>query len=253
MGEKKVTTLKKEQIGTCRLCLEEAKLCNSHILSEFFYKPMYDEKHRALKFTREPYNRNYIQKGFREYLLCKKCEAHINKYESYMAEVWKLPKLLPQNEHLVQELDYNLFKLFHLSVLWRASISSHEVFRNVNLGPHEERLRRMILDDIPGKETQYRFFGEVLVNRNEVLADVVMEPIFRKIEAHRVYLFIFGGCVWCYFVSSHLYDDIPKKFYICHEGNITLGKKQFTDLKFITDFAVDILRNEINRKSPKVT
>ena len=30
----------------CKLCLKENKLSRSHIIPEFFYKPLYDEKHR---------------------------------------------------------------------------------------------------------------------------------------------------------------------------------------------------------------
>jgi hypothetical protein len=41
---------------------------------------------------------------------------------------------------VIRGLDYSTFKLFHLSVLWRASVSSGPDFASVRLGVHEERI-----------------------------------------------------------------------------------------------------------------
>jgi len=67
------------------LCKEDAKLCNSHILPEFFYLDLYEEKHRTLQITKE--NEKYIQKGIREYLLCQQCETKLSRYEKYAKEL----------------------------------------------------------------------------------------------------------------------------------------------------------------------
>jgi hypothetical protein len=32
----------------CKLCLKEKELCHSHIIPEFFYKPLYTDKHKFL-------------------------------------------------------------------------------------------------------------------------------------------------------------------------------------------------------------
>src|SRR5206468_5383138 len=50
----------------------------------------------------------------------------------------------------IDRFDYRLFKLFFLSLLWRASISTHEFYRRVSVGPFEHDLRRMIKDEDPG-------------------------------------------------------------------------------------------------------
>jgi hypothetical protein len=50
----------------------------------------------------------------------------------------------------INGLDYAMFKLFHLSVLWRAGVSTREEFRNVKLGSHEDVIRQMLLRDDPG-------------------------------------------------------------------------------------------------------
>lgn len=66
----------KNSHGICCLCLCKSKLCDSHIIPEFFYKQqgLYDEKHRFHIISTEPLKHPPIaQKGMRERLLCKKC------------------------------------------------------------------------------------------------------------------------------------------------------------------------------------
>jgi hypothetical protein len=58
--------------ATCALCREPGDLRRSHILPEFFYKPVYDETHRFLETSTDPRDRVMIrQKGLREFLLCR--------------------------------------------------------------------------------------------------------------------------------------------------------------------------------------
>ncbi len=53
----------------CRVCLKESKLRKSHILPEFLYEDLYDEKHRALVIYQK--KEKVFQKGLRELLLCQ--------------------------------------------------------------------------------------------------------------------------------------------------------------------------------------
>ena len=70
----------------CKLCKKETtKLCDSHIIPEFFYKPIYDEPHRYSVLSTDIDEKNrYKQKGFKEYMLCEKCETKISKCEKYV-------------------------------------------------------------------------------------------------------------------------------------------------------------------------
>ena len=54
------------------------------------------------------------------------------------------------------KVEYEPFKLFHLSVLFRASVSTLPTFADVSLGPHEERLRNLLLARRAGPEDQFR-------------------------------------------------------------------------------------------------
>ena len=51
--------------------------------------------------------------------------------------------------------DYQKLKLFLLSVLWRMSVSTRPEVKGVNLGPHENVIKDMILSSNPGNAEKY--------------------------------------------------------------------------------------------------
>ena len=192
----------------CKLCHLDKKLCQSHIVPESAYGSLYDDKHRFYEVSNIQKKLPKLQKGLREPLLCKCCEKHLNKYESYFADTWFKNKLLPT--HLPTEilkisgLDYHRLKLFYMSILWRAGIASRKEFANVNLSNHEERLRKLILDDNPGDPNQYSVFGYILVFPGEykVCNSLLIQPV--EVDLFNVPGFhvTFGGCVWHYLLSN---------------------------------------------------
>lgn len=222
----------------CKLCLNEKELCDSHIIPEFLYEKLYDEKHRGREFTIEPYKTKFIQKGYREKLLCNNCETEISKLEKYFSDIWKnrIPKIIEQPLYILNNLEYSKFKLFHLSILWRASISSRKEFKQISLGPHEEILRKLILNNDPGPDDKYNFFAKILVHNNFVIQDLIQEPLHSKYEGRKVYVFIYGGCVWHYFVSNRpLKKSIEISF--TKKGELILMKEEITQNGYFKDFA----------------
>ncbi|MDA3798402.1 MAG: hypothetical protein PF692_04900 [Kiritimatiellae bacterium] len=197
--------------GQCRLCKSDGKLCYSHIIPEFLFKPIYNEKHQItiVDDSKEVYST--IQKGVREHLLCKKCEGLFEKWEKYFLELWfEELNITVMNEKLLksENIDYDKFKLFHLSILWRAGISSLPSFSEVKLGVHEEKLRKMLLAQSPGSSKHYQMFGYILVwPDNTVLKELIDMPSRVKLYDHWGYQFIFGGAAWHYVVSSHTCED----------------------------------------------
>lgn len=70
-------------VRDCALCLDEKELCDSHILPEFFYDPMYDEGHAYEVVSGGIDNTFDRQKGLWEHLLCVECEGRIGDWEDY--------------------------------------------------------------------------------------------------------------------------------------------------------------------------
>ena len=109
----------------CRLCLCDATLRNSHIVPEFLYADLYNEKGHMMGINgRGRMGWRPLQQGIREHLFCETCEQHFNEYcEKPFLEQWVTASPLPNPwcvpEPHVIKVNYKSFKLFHLSVLFK--------------------------------------------------------------------------------------------------------------------------------------
>jgi hypothetical protein len=230
----------------CRLCNSEGELQKSHIIPEFVYQPIYAEhrahknKHRAYEvlreFSHEPKSRIIIQKGLSEKLLCRECENFLNeKYEKYFNQIWFrkniLPEALPKNSVIeLSGLDYNKFKLFHLSVLFRASVSSLPEFNQVSLGLHEEKIRQMILSERPDDDTRYAIIAHAISkNGNQIQYNLISCPFkMRQSNGFISYGFAFAGCAWYYIIDQRGVFDFAD-FRLRADGTMKLAIMDWED------------------------
>ncbi len=199
------------QVDLCALCRDRAELCDSHIVPEFCYRSMYDDKHRAVTFSPlDPERQRYAQNGIRSRLLCARCECLINdNYEKPFLRYWiegdVLQPLGKERIHVLKGVDYPSFKLFHLSVLYRASASDDPNFAEVQLRPqHEERIREMLLNRDPGEHWRYPIIASAIQGSGGRVWDSLVAPAHQiRLDGHWGYMFVFAGCQWTYLVSSH--------------------------------------------------
>ncbi len=205
-----------DHTGKCKLCHKTRKLSHSHIVPEFIYGPLYDEDpKRMLSVTKESTRISFPQKGERDYLLCADCEQHLNKhYEQKSLATWQaLIKVrsdgnLKIDKHGDREITIEghdpSFKLLFLSILWRASVSNSPTYSAVNLGPHEERLRNMILTQNSGADCDYpvslHFLGDPDLR-------TILPPRRGREGVHRVYRLVLDRVVVVIFVASHLKQE----------------------------------------------
>ena len=199
----------------CHLCQRFELLRRSHIVPEFFYRQMYDEKHRALVIDTKTDASRLIQKGIREELLCHDCEQFLNdRYEQPFLREWRDGDMVPQQLfpgqfHRVR-VDYARVKLFLLSVLFRADVSSLSTFGSVTLGPHRERLRQMILGEDPGSPTEYNILPCVAADDDGSVFHTVGSPASYRIKGRRGYAFLFGGFEWIFFVTGNPVPQVER-------------------------------------------
>jgi hypothetical protein len=208
----------------CRLCLEDRPLCDSHIWSEFTYKHFYDEKHRFVAFSNDPEHRTWFpRKGLREPLLCSDCEEKLSKHESYLAKLlrgvrkcdWAHAKRI-----CFQGLDYRQVRLCFLSWIWKMGISSRSEFKHVQLGSkHEERLRKMILEELPGEFYEYGFAVFLPTVNGEILWDISMQGGYMIRDRHHVYRTVIGGLLVLHFVSSHRPQPLIANTFLQEDGS----------------------------------
>ncbi|MDY7091646.1 MAG: hypothetical protein SX243_01605 [Acidobacteriota bacterium] len=207
----------------CKLCREAKDLADSHIVPEFIYKPLYDEKPRRMlsaTSTDEGVQLGFPQKGIREQLLCVDCEQYLNRsFEQKSLATWrtlsgeqpgsrlKLTECTDSqgDQQLILEgHDYASLKLLLLSILWRASVSSLQTYGDVRLGPHEESIRGMILNQNPGEECEYPVILYIL--DDEDLRNMP-PPSQGRMKGHRVYQFLLARVLVITFVTGHLKQE----------------------------------------------
>ena len=204
-------------VGKCKLCGEAKKLCEqSHIIPNFMYQDLFDENNRmhAIQIKESKIKQlGYRQTGeFDKHILCHSCDNEtLGKLDRYASLILYdgYPKIFehragPDREYTYcAEIDYAQFKLFLLSVLWRASISDRPLFREVQLGPHEERIRQMLLNTDPGEQLKYPCLIMTYRHLKEYPEDIVAQPSRSRVNGGHIYKFLIGGMIYIFFISKH--------------------------------------------------
>jgi len=191
----------------CRLCDESVKLCSSHVVPEFLYERLYDEKHRFIELTdvRKGAAKR-TQKGHRELLLCSACEGRIARFERHARRLFvdDLPPFIARSKRIREHprIEYALTKLFFLSVLWRASVSTLPLFKHVSLGPHEDVIRGMLEREDAGQALDYPVIVYSLYMDGQHLRDFIVEPTYVRIEGRLCYRLVLPGFVVFIYVAS---------------------------------------------------
>lgn len=229
----------------CALCKEERELKNSHVIPEFIYRPLYDHVHRFHILSSEGTSHRYGQKGLREKLLCEVCELRFSRHEKYASEVFtgKIKVDSERNGNLVRisGINYESFKLFGLSVLWRAGVSSLRMFSHVKLGAHEESIRVQLLSDNPGPSHKYGFILAPLVSMERSQKDLILQPTRSRLGGHLCYRFVFGGLIWAFVVSKHPPPLAFQQAFINEDGHMLMLVSEMNDVEFIMNTMKDIM------------
>ena len=165
-----------------------------------------------------------VQKGFREFLLCQECETKLSKYEGYTARLIQSLNDFPKNLSGLfiysDDVDYRQFKLFQLSLLWRASVSRNKMFAQVELGNrHEEKIRCMLVEENPGRDSDFGCFITMYPNPQNI-DKIIWSPTRQRLFGHNGYKFMTGNLMWYFFVTSHSIDTDIQSFFVQESGRL---------------------------------
>ncbi len=231
----------------CRLCQENKPLRKSHIFPEWLYKPLYDDNHRFFVLSTDAKKKRGMRpKGIYERLLCNECEQRLSKWEGYARGVFNDLRLktVEDNRAVVfSGLKYTPFKLFQMSLIWRASITNrHEVHR-VDLGPHTERIRKMLFEDRPGEVYEYGSILMLPALSQELMQQFLYPPenLPTKIDGHSAYRAVFGGLFWLFIVSNHSARLPHKEVFLSKDGSLPVFKVGGPAVNFMQQLASDFL------------
>jgi hypothetical protein len=166
------------------------------------------------------------QKGLRESMLCLDCETKLSVWEGYARSVFAGAIQLRYGQDgtltWLYDLDYRRFKLFLMSILWRAGVAKGPFWEHVKLGPHAEILRGMLCEERPGEPDQYG----CLVWRIQLKKDpatFILQPTTTRVGTRRGYRFTFAGCFWAYIVASHVDPALTAELFLQPTGRMLLG------------------------------
>lgn len=153
------------RVGTCRLCNQTKPLIKAHIIPRsFFHQLKGGAKHLFAGIVRDKQPVEYSQSGFwDETILCSECESLFDSWDAHGFKALGNP---PGNNDpdcseadfqtfVLKDVDYSKLKLFVLGTLWRASVTVHKFFEDIDLGPHEEVIATLIRNGLPGPMEQY--------------------------------------------------------------------------------------------------
>lgn len=238
---------------TCALCHEPKELCESHIIPDALYKPLFANRQTAILKSVEPgVGTKKMQGGFWEHLLCFDCEQKISVWEAYAERLLlgdgRIPEVEPipgaQGAVFWKNVDYTRFKLFQMSVLWRSSVTQLDFFKGVDLGAREDELRQKILAGDPDDPS---FFGCLMFSltlHGKPTAGIVQAPVSARINSVRRARFIFGGMLWEFELSKAEPTRERLACMLDTSGCALVNTIDITELKSITDMRNKVLRKE---------
>lgn len=192
---------------------------------------MKDKKNRLQVYSRDR-RRRIEQTGLKEMLLCWPCDNKLGRWEGYaskvLAEETATRRKVRDRLTLIEGLDYAQFKLFQLSILWRASLSDRPEFADVNLGPHEERIRNMLHRGVPGRSDLY---GCVMFQlAEEETKQWILSPTKTRFHGYPAYRFMFFGLIWIYIVCSHSVPLLMRRAFLQEDGSLYIPTFSFLEL-----------------------
>jgi hypothetical protein len=144
----------------CRFCGVERALIKAHIVPEAFFRALHDGSGVPQLHTNTPgaYPKRAPVGVYDKSILCRECDNRFSPWDNHAQQVLlrdfaETLAIFHEGTKIgwrIDRFDYRLFRLFFISLLWRASISTHQYYRRVSVGPFENKLRQMITDREPG-------------------------------------------------------------------------------------------------------
>lgn len=146
-------------------------------------------------------------------ILCHDCEQRFQDIDNYGQKILLQDPIeeIKRNGvvvyYKISKVDYKLTKLFFISILWRASISSHVYYSKVDLGKFESIAKNHIWDRNPGKPDEFSFILARFTN--EKYGTAMLNPHRTRCKTLNYYIFYLYGYVLYIKVDSR---ETPEQF-----------------------------------------
>ena len=147
----------------CKFCHLERNLIKAHVIPRSFFEIDPAEPPRLATNRDGTFPKRAPTGIYDAQLVCEPCERLFSPYDDYaqqflVANREAASQVLYEQQVIAYNYgiyDYHKLKLFFISLLWRASESSHVFYRLMELGPHEPKIRQAIIDSDAGNADFY--------------------------------------------------------------------------------------------------
>lgn len=205
----------------CKLCLEDKPLLKkSHIIPRFMFDGLFDKDHKIVEINSQNIENPKLMSDahYDKDILCAECDNDvIGAFESYASKALfgkgnpgkdKVPTITHENNDglvslIFNNLDYTKTKLFLLSILWRAHISSNSFFEEIDLGTYAERIRQMIYHNNAGLDDELETCLLAFSPDCPMPVESVIAPRQMKKNGNCFYSFFINGIMYCYNLSQY--------------------------------------------------
>lgn len=184
------------------MCLQDKKLIKAHIIPEGFFRLLRRENIAPEIHSNTPGSfPKRMQVGtYDSTILCSECDGKMAPWDDYGQQVLirqfsEAVKISLQEKTVawrIEKFDYRRLKLFFTSILWRASVSRQAFYKRISLGPFQDRLRTMILNEDPGDSQE---FAVVLARFEDVEITAMLDPHPEKYDGISFCRFYLSGFV----------------------------------------------------------
>jgi hypothetical protein len=223
----------------CNLCFKKNGSVKSHVIPKFMFKSIFDEKHKIsrIDFTAD-HRSTTSDTGYDTKILCKECDTGLlNNYEIYACNTFfkaiegkRAKKIILTSKEKregferinVSGLDYNKLKLFFLSILWRAHVTTNSFFKSVNIAAYGDQIRLMLQKGIACDDLTFKIVL-VKINKNSARPFNALIPP-RKIKENNNSFYVFYINSYMIFFNISLYNQAPifKNAYLKETGELEL-------------------------------
>jgi hypothetical protein len=99
----------------------------------------------------------------------------------------------------------------------------------------------MLLSENPGEYYDCGCAVSIILNDdNKPLKDFMRPPDSIRIEGHKIYRFIFSGCLWAYIISKHSETFKNREFLLQKDGKLILPMQRAGETELFRRIASDL-------------
>jgi len=187
---------------SCKFCGAHKPLIKAHVVPAGFFRRLRhgNRPPRMLTNINGVYPKKAPTGVYDTSIVCAECEAQFGPWDDYAQQLLQDEPLNGRKMYVGRELvayevpgyGYEALKLFFVSLLWRASASSHSFYGKIRLGPFERRAKELIKRRVPGGPEE---FSVVLSKFKHPYGSTILDPHPEKFFGINYVRFYLGGYV----------------------------------------------------------